>query len=75
MNTELMRLCAQDSGDPQSYYKSYEDYAPLRRISEPAEIAKSVAFLASEDAAFLTGSILTADGGGTAGWSPVDTPR
>ena len=75
MNTELMRLCAEDSGDAKAYYKSYEDYAPLRRISEPAEIAKSVAFLASEDAAFLTGSVLTADGGGTAGWSPVEPVR
>ena len=75
MNTELMRLCAEDSGDAKGYYKSYEDYAPLRRISEPAEIAKSVAFLASDDAAFLTGSILAADGGGTAGWSPVEPVR
>ena len=71
INTELMRLCAEDSGDPKAYYKMYEDYAPLGRISEPAEIAKSVAFLASDDAAFLTGTVLAADGGGTAGWSPV----
>lgn len=68
MNTELMRLCAEDSGNPKGYYKSYQDYAPLRRLGEPAEIAKSVAFLASEDAAFLTGAVLSADGGGTAGF-------
>ena len=70
MNTELMRQCAVDSGDAEAYYETYERYAPLRRISEPAEIAKSVAFLASDDAAFLTGAVLAADGGGTAGWSP-----
>ena len=71
MNTELMRQCAVDSGDVEAYYETYERYAPLRRISEPAEIAKSVAFLASDDAAFLTGAVLAADGGGTAGWSPT----
>ena len=68
MNTELMRLCAEDSGDPDSYYKSYREYAPLGRLGKPEEIARSVAFLASEDAAFLTGSVLSADGGGTAGF-------
>ena len=71
METELMRQCAIDSGDVEAYYRAYERYAPLGRISEPAEIAKSVAFLASDDAAFLTGAVLAADGGGTAGWSPV----
>ena len=71
METELMRQCAIDSGDVEAYYRAYERYAPLGRISEPAEIAKSVAFLASDDAAFLTGAVLAADGGGTAGWSPA----
>ena len=75
MNTELMRLCADDSGDAETYYSAYEAYAPLGRIAEPAEIAKSVAFLASDDAAFLNGAVLAADGGGTAGWSPVAARR
>ena len=36
---------------------------PLGRIAEPDEIAKIALFLASEDAAFLTGATLYADGG------------
>ncbi len=36
---------------------------PLGRLGTPADIAKAVAFLASEDAAFFTGQVLTADGG------------
>jgi len=36
---------------------------PLRRIGEPVDIANAVFFLASEEAAFITGSVLTVDGG------------
>ncbi len=36
---------------------------PLGRLGEPEEIARCVVFLASEDAGFITGSTLTANGG------------
>jgi 3-oxoacyl-[acyl-carrier protein] reductase len=36
---------------------------PLKRIGQPQEIAATVAFLASEDAAYLTGQVLRVDGG------------
>lgn len=36
---------------------------PLRRIGEPEEVANAVFFLASEQASFITGSVLTVDGG------------
>ncbi len=36
---------------------------PLKRIGQPQEIAAVVAFLASEDAAYLTGQVLRVDGG------------
>ncbi len=36
---------------------------PLARLGEPGDIAKSVAFLASDDAAYITGSTLHVNGG------------
>src|ERR1700737_1437066 len=39
---------------------------PLGRVGEPDEIARAALFLASEKSSFITGQILTADGGKTA---------
>lgn len=36
---------------------------PLRRMGTPSEIAATIEFLASSDASFMTGAVLTADGG------------
>lgn len=36
---------------------------PLARVGEPTDIASSVAFLASADAAYITGQVLCVDGG------------
>jgi len=40
---------------------------PLGRVGEPNEIARAVVFLGSDNASFVTGQILNADGGKSAG--------
>ena len=39
------------------------DETPLGRLGRPEDIAEAVVFLASEKASFITGQVLTADGG------------
>ena len=41
----------------------FADETALGRIAEPNEIARAVRFLAGEDAAFITGEVLTVSGG------------
>jgi meso-butanediol dehydrogenase/(S,S)-butanediol dehydrogenase/diacetyl reductase len=45
------------------YTRLMVDGTPLGRKGEPADIAGPVAFLASDDAAFVTGTVLPGDGG------------
>jgi NAD(P)-dependent dehydrogenase (short-subunit alcohol dehydrogenase family) len=40
---------------------------PLGRVGAPADVAQAIVFLASKSAAFVTGQIVTVDGGKTAG--------
>ena len=42
------------------------ELVPARRVGTPEEVAACVRFLASEEAAYVTGTMLTVDGGLTA---------
>ncbi len=43
--------------------KHFEQTTPLQRIGEPEDIARVIAFLVSQDSAWLSGQVITADGG------------
>jgi NAD(P)-dependent dehydrogenase (short-subunit alcohol dehydrogenase family) len=43
--------------------ETYRRLTPLGRLGKPEDIAKAVAFLASDDASWITGIVLSVDGG------------
>ena len=56
--TEMVKAIPQDVLD-----KAILPQIPVGRLGEPNEIARAVVFLASDDAGFITGSTLSANGG------------
>jgi NAD(P)-dependent dehydrogenase (short-subunit alcohol dehydrogenase family) len=67
VETRMMRsLEAGIGGDqPELVHKMLEERIPAGRYAEPAEIAALIAFLGSDEARFINGSIYTIDGGMT----------
>jgi 7-alpha-hydroxysteroid dehydrogenase len=55
------------------YRGMIENNTPLGRIAAPSELAEAVQYLASDGASFVTGQVLTVDGGRTL-LDPVDAP-
>jgi L-rhamnose 1-dehydrogenase len=52
--------------DPEAGRDYLERRVPLRRLGGPEEVAEAIAFLASDRAAYITGTTLLVDGGVTA---------
>lgn len=66
VNTGMLRDEARQlAQDPDAFLAEAAD-RPLRRMGEPREIAAAVVWLASDEASYVTGAALVADGGGIA---------
>jgi 3-oxoacyl-[acyl-carrier protein] reductase len=50
---------------PDKIKDTVKEHVPLRRFGQPEEIASAVAYLASDAAGYVTGQVLTVDGGMT----------
>ncbi|HJP21472.1 MAG TPA: glucose 1-dehydrogenase [Alphaproteobacteria bacterium] len=63
IDTPLFRASVNDTPDPEICLEKMAAKAPLGRIGAPEDIAHAVLYLASDEAAFVTGIELTVDGG------------
>jgi dihydroanticapsin dehydrogenase len=66
VDTPINYAHAEMLGGIEKVYGAIDQFQPIGRPGEPREIAHLALFLASDEASFLTGSIITADGGMTA---------
>lgn len=64
--TPLVEKVISDSEDPEATRRVLSDDRPLKRMGKPEEIAAGILFLASDEAPYATGTILSIDGGYTA---------
>ena len=64
-DTDMARDEIEKADDPAAAEQALINYTPMKRIATPEEIGQAIAYLASDDAAFITGSNLMIDGGMT----------
>lgn len=61
---EMAEAARLNGTTPEAEFAALTGRIALRRVAEPEEIASCCLFLASDEASFVTGAVLVADGGG-----------
>ena len=71
VETDMIKGVIDRAPDPAAARAQFEGMAPLRRMAQVSEVAALVAFLASDEATFISGSEYGIDGASTAGMMGV----
>jgi NAD(P)-dependent dehydrogenase (short-subunit alcohol dehydrogenase family) len=66
VRTPALEQSLSSAGDPAAALAELTDFIPTGRLAEPSEVAATVAFLLSQESAYLTGQTLVIDGAMTA---------
>lgn len=65
-DTPLVQEAVDQTPDPKAARRHLEEIRPLNRLGRPDEIASAILYLASPEAGYATGAVLSIDGGYTA---------
>lgn len=68
VDTPLLRAWAATLPDPEAVLRDQADMHLLKRLATADEVAAAIAFLASPESSFITGTILPVEGGATLGY-------
>jgi NAD(P)-dependent dehydrogenase (short-subunit alcohol dehydrogenase family) len=63
IDTPMLHREAAFSRDPSEQLRRFAEAHPISRLGQPDDVAKVAVFLASDDAAFVTGTCIAVDGG------------
>jgi NAD(P)-dependent dehydrogenase (short-subunit alcohol dehydrogenase family) len=66
VSTPLLEQIIESSSNPEEERKGIVGKTLLKRLARPEEIANVIVFLASDEASYMTGAIVSVDGGWTA---------
>jgi 2-hydroxycyclohexanecarboxyl-CoA dehydrogenase len=62
-DTDMLAEMARGAADSEKLVESLTRAVPMRRLGRPEDVAAAIAFLASEDAGYITGQTLSVSGG------------
>lgn len=68
VDTEMIQQAAKANGDSAAYLATADARSPMKRMARPDEVADAILYLASDQASFVNGAILSVDGGGVCGF-------
>jgi NAD(P)-dependent dehydrogenase (short-subunit alcohol dehydrogenase family) len=72
IRTPMLDRLMESVADPAHFEEAVAAMAPTRMIGRPADIAWAAVYLASDEAAYVSGHVLVVDGGSVAMGQPLD---
>jgi len=67
VQTDMLQAQVDEAKDPKAARHELDNWAPMKRVGRPEEVAAAILYMASDEAGFVTGANLQIDGGATAG--------
>lgn len=61
--TGLLESVLNEAGNPEKLSEAFRRAVPMGRLGEPGDLEGAIVFLASEDAAYITGQVISVSGG------------